>query len=391
MTNTTIFHPKYFLLMGIPGLEHSHFLISIPFCIMYILALVGNATLLVIISASESLHQPMYIFLAMLTGTDLLLSTSAIPKALSIFWLNCREILFDSCLIQIFSIHFLFVVESSILLTMALDRFVAICYPLTYSVIITNLFIKKMILVTIIRALCIITPLIFLLNRLPYQNSIEIPHTYCEHMGVARMATADVSVNYMYGLLAALCSTGVDMILIFVSYVMIFWTVIKLRSTKARSKAFNTCGTHVCVILLFYIPAFFSFIAHRVAEGKIPPQAHILLANLYVLVPPMMNPIIYGVRTKEIHKCKEKVIDSQHGQKHEHWLVESVILNNDIIDKSIPSDRGEGRDLVMTRSGSERKETSVPLSELWGDGVQLPPSISALLTGFYELLTAGCR
>nr|DBA32223.1 TPA: hypothetical protein GDO54_000031 [Pyxicephalus adspersus] len=294
------FHPEYFLLMGIPGLEEDHLLISIPLFIMYILSLFGNSTLLLVIATNRSLHQPMYIFLVMLTVTDLLLSSAAMPKTLSIFWFNSHEILFNGCLLQIFCIHYLFVIESSIILTMAYDRYVAICCPLTYTAIITNSFIQRAALIAIIRAFCIITPLIFLLNRLPYQKSNIIAHTYCEHMAMARVASADITINNIYGLLSAFSSTGVDLILIFVSYGMIFSAVIRLHSSEARSKAFGTCVAHLCVISLFYIPAFFSFIAHRVDQRKIPPQVHILLANLYVIVPSMMNPMIYGAKTREI-------------------------------------------------------------------------------------------
>ncbi|KAM4045584.1 olfactory receptor 52B2-like [Anomaloglossus baeobatrachus] len=312
MSNMSVFHPDYFILLGIPGLEDLHLLLSIPFSIMYVIALFGNSTLMIVIATNEHLHQPMYIFLTMLTATDILLSSSAVPKTLSIFWFNSHEILFDCCLIQIFSIHYLFVIESSILLTMAYDRYIAICSPLTYTTTITASFIRRTSLVAIIRAFCIITPLVLLLNRLPYNESNTIAHTYCEHIAMARKATADITVNSVYGLVAAFSSTGVDMILIAVSYGVIIRTVMSLPSSETRSKAFHTSISHVCVILLFYIPAFFSFIAHRAGQGKIPPSAHILLANLYVIIPPMMNPIIYGIKTKEIRNrlaimvCKNK-------------------------------------------------------------------------------------
>ncbi|XP_073415857.1 olfactory receptor 52D1-like [Dendrobates tinctorius] len=300
MSNVSVFHPDYFILLGIPGLEDSHLLLSIPFSIMYAIALLGNSTLMFVIASNENLHQPMYIFLTMLTATDILLSSSAVPKTLTIFWFNSHKILFDCCLIQLFFIHYLFVIESSILLTMAYDRYIAICSPLTYTTTITTSFIRRTLLVALFRAFFIIIPLVVLLNRLPYNESNTIAHTYCEHIAMAHKATADITVNSVYGLVAAFSSTGVDMILITVSYGVIIQTVLSLPTSETRSKAFNTTLSHVCVILLFYIPAFFSFIAHRAGQGKIPPSVHILLANLYVIIPPMMNPIIYGIRTKEI-------------------------------------------------------------------------------------------
>ncbi|KAG8453202.1 hypothetical protein GDO86_004864, partial [Hymenochirus boettgeri] len=276
--NSSSFHPKYFILMGIPGLEESHVLLSTPFCCLYTFALVGNSFLLFIIGTNERFHQPINI------------------------WFKSHEILFNCCLLQVFFIHYLFVIESSILLIMAYDRYVAICFPLTYKTTLSNSFIVTASLIALFRAFCIITPLVLLLDRLPYQNSKTIDHTYCEHMGVAKLATADTLVNSVYGLVAASSSTGIDFIFIVASYINIFRAVLRLPSSEDHFKAFNTCVSHLCVILLFYIPAFFSFIAHRVSKDKIPPSAHIMLANLYVLVPPMMNPIIYGVRTKDIRQ-----------------------------------------------------------------------------------------
>uniref|UniRef100_A0A8C5M5Y1 Olfactory receptor n=1 Tax=Leptobrachium leishanense TaxID=445787 RepID=A0A8C5M5Y1_9ANUR len=308
IVNTSSFHPDYFILKGIASLENSHFLLSIPFCIMYILALIGNSTLVLLITFSESLHQPMYIFLVMLATTDVFLCSTTVPKALSIFWFGSHEIPFNGCLIQVFFIHFLFGMESAILLLMAYDRYIAICYPLNYAMSMTNTFIKRSAVLAVIRGLCLVTPMVFLLIRLPYGQSNVIEHTYCEHMAVARLATADILVNIVYGLTIAFLASFMDMFLIGISYCVIIRAVLRLPSTEARSKAFNTCVSHICVIVMFYVPAFFSFIAHRVGHKLIPLQVHIMLANLYVLVPPMMNPIIYGVKTKEIRHIVFQVL-----------------------------------------------------------------------------------
>ncbi|XP_072254662.1 olfactory receptor 52Z1P-like [Pyxicephalus adspersus] len=302
MCNFTNFHPNIFFLMGIPGLEDSHLLISIPFSIMYILCLLANSILILVISANENLHQPMYIFLMILAVSDVLLSSTTIPKTLSLFWFNSQEISFNGCLTQVFFIHSNFGAESAILLSMAYDRYCAICHPLTYSMTLTGSFIKKAVWFALSRSLLMVTPFVFLLNRLPFQQSNKIEHTYCEHMSVATLATADITVNVAYGLIIAALATGLDITLIFISYILIIIAVLRLPCSEDRSKAFNTCVSHVCVIVLFYTPAFFSFIAHRVGHKSISLQVHILVANLYVLVPPMMNPIIYGIKLREIRQ-----------------------------------------------------------------------------------------
>ncbi|KAM3936305.1 olfactory receptor 52E4-like [Leptodactylus fuscus] len=296
------FHPDYFLLMGIPGLEYCHLQLSIVFFIMYVLSLMGNSTLLLVVGITESLHQPMYIFLSMLSVGDILLSSTTVPKTLSIFWFGSHRISFNGCLIQIFFIHFFALTELSVLLIMAYDRYIAICHPMYYMTRLSASFIRVVIVISMARSVVIVVPIVLLARRLPYQKSNVIQHTYCEHMAMARLATADITVNIIYGIVIMVCISVMDLFLIAMSYVFIVRAVMALSTSSARRKTFSTCVSHICVIVLFYVPAFFSFITHRIPHKNIPPYVHILVANIYVLVPPMMNPIIYGVRTKEIRQ-----------------------------------------------------------------------------------------
>ncbi|NXJ72181.1 O52B2 protein, partial [Rostratula benghalensis] len=302
--NLTGLRPPTFILAGIPGLEKSHLWISIPFCSMYLAALLGNGILLFVIRTERSLHQPMYLFLSMLAVADLALSTTTVPKMLALFWFGAGEISFGACLTQMFFLHFSFSAESVVLLAMAFDRFLAVCHPLRYAAVLTPSAVLKTGLVALLRSFCIIFPCIFLLRRLPFCGHNVIPHTYCEHMGIARLACADISVNLLYGLAVPFAAIVVDLALIALSYLLILLALSRLPSGTARHKAFNTCGSHLCVILLFYIPAFFTVLTHRFGR-QVPHHIHILLANLYVLFPPLLNPVVYGVRTQQI---KEKVV-----------------------------------------------------------------------------------
>ncbi|XP_043854186.1 olfactory receptor 52A1-like [Dromiciops gliroides] len=296
--NNSILDPATVTLVGIPGLEHLHFWIGFPFCIVCIVALLGNVLLLTIIPIERNLHQPMYIFLAMLAATDLGLCAAIAPKMLAIFWFSACTMAFNACLTQLFFIHALQGMESGILLAMAFDRYVAICDPLRHSAILTPTILSRMIFGVALRAIVLVGLLPILIRRLHFFHSTVIAHSYCEHMAVVKLLDGNVQINKSFGLFVAFAILGFDMVFVLVSYTLIMWTVFHLPQKEARLKALNTCTAHIFVFLEFYVLAFFSFFSHRF--GHVAPFAHILLSTLYLLVPPALNPIVYGVKTKEI-------------------------------------------------------------------------------------------
>ncbi|XP_067389166.1 olfactory receptor 52B2-like [Emydura macquarii macquarii] len=272
--NLTSSGPPTFILNGIPGLEAAHIWISIPFSIFYIISLLGNFMVLFVVAKEKTLHKPMYLLLCMLALTDIGMSTCVMPKALCIFWFGFKDITMDGCITQFFFIYMLFLTHSAILVTMAFDRYVAI-------------------------SVLLVLPFPLLLRRLPFCTNRIIPHTYCEHIAVVKMSCGDTRVNQTYGLVIAFVISGLDLTLIGLSYGMIIKAVLRINSKKANQKALNTCTAHISVILVNGIITLFSILTHRFGQG-IAAHVHILLANLYLLVPPVLNPIIYGVKSKEL-------------------------------------------------------------------------------------------
>ncbi|XP_067413547.1 olfactory receptor 51G2-like [Emydura macquarii macquarii] len=297
--NDTKFHPAVFILTGIPGLEDVHVWISIPFFLMYVISILGNSVILFIIKTDPSLHEPMYIFLSMLAVTDLGISLSTIPTTLSIYWFHSREISDDACFAQVFFIHSLTLIESSVLLSMAFDRFVAICNPLRYASILTPPRIAKMGLVSLLRGIVLILPLPILLKQHRYCKDSILSQYYCMHQEVLLLACSDTRFNIIYGFFLTVSSRELDVLLILLSYVMIFRSVLSIACHVKRLKVLNTCISHVCVILLFYTPHIALAVIYRFVKNP-SPILLLVLGNVYMLVPPLMNPIVYSVKTQAI-------------------------------------------------------------------------------------------
>ncbi|XP_041586749.1 olfactory receptor 51F2-like [Vulpes lagopus] len=299
-----------FLLTGVPGLEAFHTWISIPFCFLYITALSGNSLILFAIVTQPSLHEPMYYFLSMLSTTDLGLSISTLVTMLGIFWFNAREISFNACLSQMFFIKLFTVMESSVLLAMAFDRFVAISNPLRYATILTDSRIAQIGVTIVIRGTLMLTPMVALLKRLSFCHSHVLHHSYCFHPDVMKLSCTDTRINNAVGLTAMISTVGVDSILILLSYILIIKTVLSIASPEERKKAFSTCISHIGAVAIFYFPLISLSFVHRFGK-RAPAYVHTMIANTYLLIPPVMNPIIYSVKTKQIRRAVIKILYSK--------------------------------------------------------------------------------
>lgn len=293
---------------GIPGLEAVHGWISIPFSFMYTVALTGNCLILLAVRRTHSLHQPMYYFLSMLALSDVGLSLSTLPSTLAVLWFDYRFIGFNACLIQMFFLHSFSVLESSVLLAMSFDRFVAISNPLRYASVLTNTVIIRIGVAIVARATLSLFPGPFLLKRLNYcPGKILLSHSFCFHADVMKLACADITVNILYGLYVVLSTVGVDSLLIVMSYSLILYTVMGLASPRERVRTLNTCVSHILAVLVFYIPVIGVSMIHRFGK-HLPHIVHALVAYVYLVVPPVLNPIIYSVKSKPIRGAMFRVL-----------------------------------------------------------------------------------
>nr|XP_003421511.1 olfactory receptor 51G2-like [Loxodonta africana] len=288
-----------FFLIGLPGLEALHVWLSIPLCALYLVSLAGNSLIIWVVRSEPTLHQPMYYFLSILAVTDLGLSAYTMPTMLTIYMLGLRQVAVDVCLAQLFFIHTFSIMESSVLLTMAFDCFVAIRSPLHYGTILTNTRIASLGLAMVVRSIGLHIPAPIMLKKPPYCQNRLLSHSYCLHPDVMKLACANTHINSAYGLFVVISTLGMDSVLIVLSYGLILQTVLYIASKAERMKALNTCVSHICAVLLFYIPPIAMSMIHRFGKTT-SPSSPVLLSYLHYLTPPVLNPVVYTIKTKEI-------------------------------------------------------------------------------------------
>ncbi|XP_008313703.1 olfactory receptor 51E2-like [Cynoglossus semilaevis] len=294
------FSHSSFIFRGFPEMQQYRYLLAVLFSASYISVLLGNSLLVYVIRRAESLHNPMYLLISMLCIVDILVVITIIPKMLFGLLLDWDEISLAGCLTQMFFTHFLSSVESTLLLAMALDRFVAICHPLRYADIIDSSMFVGLLFFILMRSGAIMGTLVGLAGSLWFCSSNVIWHCYCDHMALVSLACDDTRKNNMAGLAVIICFVGVDISLIFLSYIKILSVVLSAAPAgEDRWKAFHTCGTHLIVMMCFYLVGSVTFLSRNL-NIPIPTDVNTFLGLMYILFPATVNPIIYGVRTKEI-------------------------------------------------------------------------------------------
>nr|XP_020011137.1 olfactory receptor 51G2-like [Castor canadensis] len=294
-----------FSFIGIPGLEAAHMWISIPFCLLYLVALAGNVLLLVLVKAEQKLHEPQFYFLAMLALTDIGLSLSTMPSVLAVFWFDIHHIGLDACLTQMFFIHTLSSVESGVLVAMAFDRLVAISAPLNYTRILTHYTVACFSGAALIRGATLLAPLPFFLRAFPFCGANVLSHSYCYYSDMVHLACGDVTFISVYGLLCVLCTFAVDVLFILVSYMKILGTIMKLGIQDRNWKSLQTCACHLCTVLVFYLPLISLAVLHRYTQ-ETSPVLYTTMSNAYLLMTPLLNPLVYSLKSRQIQAALHK-------------------------------------------------------------------------------------
>ncbi|KAK6485884.1 olfactory receptor 10G4-like [Huso huso] len=288
-----------FVFVGFIGIRQAPQLIGVTFLIIYLLTLLGNLFILYVIKKEEKLQTPMYIIICNLALSDIIYSTVISPKLIQSYLLDLNAIQFHVCFIQMYFLHFAGSVDSFMMLVMAIDRYISICFPLRYPALITNK--NAQILCIVAWMLGAISPLppVSFAAILPYCGPNKVNHLYCEHRSVARLACTDTTLSMFLGVITACLVLIIPFLIILLSYLKIIITVLKIATSEGRKKAFYTCSTQLIVISIYFIPRLFVYIA-AIVGVYMPDVARVSLGVMYCLLPPLANPVIYSFRTKEI-------------------------------------------------------------------------------------------
>uniref|UniRef100_A0A8C9RUD4 G-protein coupled receptors family 1 profile domain-containing protein n=1 Tax=Scleropages formosus TaxID=113540 RepID=A0A8C9RUD4_SCLFO len=276
-----------FILSGFSGPKEWKQLLFIPFFLLFVMSITANSMIIFIILSHRALHSPMYLLICVMAFVDLVIPIFFVPNMLLNLLFNWNHISLMGCLVQMFCIHFFQSVQSTVLLWMALDRFYAICTPLHYNEHMRFSAFLKFVIIPMLRNAVFISAIVGLARSLSYCQSNEIKHCFCEHMALVTLACGPIYVN------------TADVLFIVVSYVRIFVSLFK--SGRSCQKAFSTCITHIIVMFVGLIFALTSFLSYRI-KNDMSFNSHMVISTMYLLVPACLNPIIYGIRTKEIRQ-----------------------------------------------------------------------------------------
>ncbi|XP_007951940.1 olfactory receptor 13D1 [Orycteropus afer afer] len=294
-----------FLLVGLsqyPELQLSLFALCL---IMYLIILLGNSLLILISILDSRLHTPMYFFLGNLSFLDICYTSSSIPPMLVLFLSERTSISFIGCALQMVISLGLGSAECILLAVMAYDRYVAICNPLRYLIIMNRVLSVHMAAWSWITG-CLIALLQTVLTMvLPFCGSNIIDHLTCEILALLKLVCSDITINVLIMTVSNVVLLVIPLLLIFISYVFILSSILRISSAEGRKKAFSTCSAHLTVVILFYGSALFMYMKPKSKDTKTSDE---IIGLSYGVVTPMLNPIIYSLRNKEVKEAVKKVL-----------------------------------------------------------------------------------
>ena len=294
-----------FILTGLTYQPEGQIPLFFLFLVIYLLTIMGNLGLIALICNDPHLHIPMYLFLGSLAFVDAWISSTVTPKMLVNFLAKRKMISLSECITQLFSFAFSATTECFLLATMAFDRYVAICKPLLYSVIMTNRLCIRLSVLSFVGGLIHSIIHIGFLFRLTFCKSNIIHHFYCDIMPLFKISCTDPSINVLMVFIFSGSIQVFTILTVLISYILVLFTILKNKSIQGIRKAFSTCGAHLLSVSLYYGPLLFRY----VHPGSAQTDAQDMMDSLfYTVIIPLLNPIIYSLRNKKVIDSLMKIL-----------------------------------------------------------------------------------
>ncbi|XP_053531319.1 olfactory receptor 6N2-like [Ictalurus punctatus] len=295
----------YLTLEGHVELEKYRYFYFVMVLTLYMLIISCNGLVIFVIFTNKHLHEPMYIFIAALLCNALFGTAALYPKLLTDFLSEIQVVSFESCIFQSFCIYTYGTSEFTLLSAMAYDRYVSICKPLQYATIVKMSTVKKLLFCCWFLPCCEVG----ITAILTYQRKLckfKLNRIYCNNSSMIRLGCGDVSVSNLYGLFALSIAVFPPLIFVFFSYIRILSVCLK-NSKDFRTKALQTCFPHLLILISFSITTCFEIINTRLEENM-PHIASMIMSVENLIIPPLLNPIIYGLKLKEIFNRIKKMV-----------------------------------------------------------------------------------
>ncbi|KAM6451696.1 olfactory receptor 12D3-like [Liasis olivaceus] len=307
MENQTVV--SEFILMGLTNLFKLQNLLFTISLLLYLAVLVGNSMIIILIITEPHLHTPMYFFLGNLSCLDIFFSTVIVPKMLAGFLTQLHTISFKGCLVQLHFLHFLGSSEAILLGMMAYDRCVAICNPLRYTLLMRKEFCALMAAAAWSTGFFHALMHAVVTARLPFCGPNHIEHFFCDVKPLLKLACGSIYLNLMLLNTVTSCIIMGPFIFILLSYLYIIsFLLLKVNSRSGWQKAFSTCGSHLIVVALFYVPAFFNYVLPTVSTST---QQDMMVTLIYSTIIPVLNPLIYTLRNQDVKIAMKKIVDKK--------------------------------------------------------------------------------
>ena len=295
-----------FILVGFRVRPELHILLFLLFLLVYTMILLGNIGMMVIIMFDPRLNTPMYFFLGNLSFVDLFYSSVIAPKAMINIWSESKSISYAGCVTQLFLFILFIVTEGFLLAVMAYDRFIAICNPLLYTVQMSTRLCAQLVAGSYFFG-CISSILQTSMTfTLSFCASRAIDHFYCDTRPLQRLSCSDLFILRMVSFTLSGLITLPTIIVIVISYLYIVSTVLKIPSTEGRKKAFSTCSSHLGVVSVLYGAVFFMYLTPDTF-----PELSKVASLCYTLLTPMLNPLIYSLRNKDVKEALNKLLEKK--------------------------------------------------------------------------------